>query len=193
MKKILSVITALALTGLMVFSIGVISVADNDKKPTKITAISNKTRSVRVGNTIKLRVAANGDDDYLYWSIKSGKNYIQIADDDRSDDDIKIKGKKVGTAKIVCKVKGTKKKITFTINVKKAKKVNYITAAKAKSIAFKDAKVKAEKVKHLKVVREKDDGRMIYDIDFKAGKYEYDYEINAKTGKIIDKDKDFID
>lgn len=195
MKKLLSKLLTIQLVLLLVFSVGVtgIATADTNIKPTTITAVSKKSRTVKVGKEITLRVTANGDDDYLYWKIKKGKGVVKFDDNDRSDDDIDLIAKKAGTAKVICKIKGTNKKVTFTIKVKKAKKTSYITAKKAKSIAFKDANVKSSKVYNLTCKREKDDGKMIYDIDFDAGKYEYDYEINAKTGKIIEKSKERID
>ena len=193
MKKILSKILMLAMAVLIVSSVGVFVSADYDVKPTKISRISKKVQNVKVGNEFKLKVKANGDDDYLYWKIVDGKNVVKIADDDRSDDDIELLGVKKGKAKVVCKIRGSKKKVVFEINVKKAPKSKYIKASKAKNIAFSNAGVKASKVSRVSCVRKKDDGRMIYDIEFSAGKYEYDYEIHAKSGKILERDKDFID
>lgn len=38
-----------------------------------------------------------------------------------------------------------------------------------------------------------DDGLRVYEIEFTAGSYEYEYEINAVSGAILDWDKDLID
>lgn len=67
---------------------------------------------------------------------------------------------------------------------------SYIGEKKAKAIALKDAKLKEAQVKFVTVKLDKDDGRMIYDVEFYKGNKEYDYEIDAKTGKIIEKDFD---
>ena len=64
-----------------------------------------------------------------------------------------------------------------------------IGEAKAKSIAFGHAGVSGGQVKELDIEL---DGN-VYEIDFKAGKYEYDYEIDAYSGKILSADKDYDD
>ena len=37
----------------------------------------------------------------------------------------------------------------------------------------------------MQVKLDRDDGQLVYDVEFYAGNTEYDYEINATTGKII--------
>ena len=66
----------------------------------------------------------------------------------------------------------------------------YISKEKAKSIALKNAGVNEADAIALKVELDKDDGIAHYEVEFKSGGYEYDYEINAKTGAIIAKDKE---
>ncbi|MBR2884008.1 MAG: PepSY domain-containing protein [Clostridia bacterium] len=70
---------------------------------------------------------------------------------------------------------------------------DYISADKAKSLAYNHAKVKAADVKYSKAELDRDDMVVHYDVEFVAGKYEYEYEINAETGKVIAYDKDFND
>lgn len=70
---------------------------------------------------------------------------------------------------------------------------NYIGESKAKEIAFKDAKVKESEVKVLRVELDKDNGIYYYEVEFKINRKEYSYEINAKSGKIIDKEIDLDD
>ena len=69
----------------------------------------------------------------------------------------------------------------------------YISADKAKSIAFEHASVKAADVKFSKAELDRDDMVVHYDVEFVYGKYEYEYEINAETGKVIAFDKEFND
>ena len=45
----------------------------------------------------------------------------------------------------------------------------------------------------LKAELDKEDGIMVYEVEFRYGHYEYDYEINAKTGAIIDYEKEWDD
>ena len=70
---------------------------------------------------------------------------------------------------------------------------NYISADKAKSVAYSHANVKAANVKYAKAELDRDDMVVHYDVEFVAGKYEYEYEINAETGKVIAFDKEFND
>lgn len=66
----------------------------------------------------------------------------------------------------------------------------YIGIDKAKKIALNHAGVSSGKAHFTKAKFEKDDGVATYEIEFTVGKREYEYEINAKTGSIIDSDCD---
>lgn len=70
---------------------------------------------------------------------------------------------------------------------------DYISADKAKSIAYNHAGINAANVKYAKAELDRDDMVVHYDVEFVAGKYEYEYEINAETGKVIAFDKEFND
>ena len=74
----------------------------------------------------------------------------------------------------------------------KTTKVSYIGTQKAQSIALSHAKLTAAKVTGLKAELDRENGVYIYDVDFKSGNYEYDYDINATTGKIIKSQKKAI-
>lgn len=67
----------------------------------------------------------------------------------------------------------------------------YITREKAKSIALKHAGV-SDPVK-LEIELEKENGKMIYDIEFKSSNYEYSYEIDAVSGSILKSHKEYDD
>lgn len=69
----------------------------------------------------------------------------------------------------------------------------YISADKAKSIAYDHAGVKAADVKFAKAELDRDDLIVHYDVEFVAGNFEYEYEINAESGKVIASDKEFND
>lgn len=62
----------------------------------------------------------------------------------------------------------------------------YIGKEKAEQIALGHAQLTKEQVKYVKNELDKDDGRWEYQIEFKYGNKEYEYEINAYTGEIID-------
>ena len=64
----------------------------------------------------------------------------------------------------------------------------YISVDKAKLIALTDAGVaERSNVKFYKTKLENDDGEFIYEIEFYVGNVEYEYEIDAYTGAIIEK------
>lgn len=67
----------------------------------------------------------------------------------------------------------------------------YIGLAKAKKIALERAGVSASNAQFVKAELDYDDGVRIYEIEFYAGNYEYEFEINARTGAIYDYDKDY--
>lgn len=72
----------------------------------------------------------------------------------------------------------------------KKKQGKFIGMKNAKNIALNDAKLKASEVTFVKAKLDKEDGKKVYDIEFYAGNKEYDYEIDAVTGKILEKDMD---
>ena len=66
-----------------------------------------------------------------------------------------------------------------------------ITVEEAKAKALADAKLTASQVTFTEAKLERDDGREIYDIEFYTADYkEYDYEIDARTGAVLEMDYD---
>ena len=69
----------------------------------------------------------------------------------------------------------------------------YISADRAQSTALNHAGVAAADARQMKCELDREDGMMIYEVEFKAGGYEYDYEINAVTGTILKSDREWDD
>ena len=67
---------------------------------------------------------------------------------------------------------------------------NKITINDAKKIAFEDAGVKETDITSLETDTDREGNRRYYEIDFKAGGYEYEYDIDMDSGKILKKDKE---
>ena len=63
-----------------------------------------------------------------------------------------------------------------------------ITEDEAKSIALKDAGIEEADAKSLRIKLDTDDGVKEYEVEFYTTEKEYEYEINANTGKILGKD-----
>lgn len=61
---------------------------------------------------------------------------------------------------------------------------------RAKVIALEHAGFAAKEVKFVEAKRDREDGRLVYEIEFYAENLEYDYEIDAESGEILEYDYD---
>ncbi len=69
----------------------------------------------------------------------------------------------------------------------------YITVERAKEICLADAGVAASDAFFLRSHLDWEDGRAVYDVEFCCGAKEYDYELSALTGAVLEKDLDCED
>lgn len=74
-----------------------------------------------------------------------------------------------------------------------AARPSLIGEEKAIEIALQDAGFTRDQVERLRTELDYDAGKGEYEVDFNQGGYEYDYEIDAESGKIISFDKDRLD
>ena len=65
-----------------------------------------------------------------------------------------------------------------------------ISKSQAESIALKHAGFTAAQVKGLKTELDIDPGMAHYEVEFRVGQWEYDYDIHAETGAILSYEKD---
>ncbi|MCI8648305.1 MAG: peptidase [Firmicutes bacterium] len=70
---------------------------------------------------------------------------------------------------------------------------DYIGIERAKSIALKHAGISAAKATFTKAKLDTDDGVRTYEIEFLSGDREYEYEINAFTGELLDVSSEYND
>lgn len=61
---------------------------------------------------------------------------------------------------------------------------------RAKQIALDHAGLKASAVRNLECEFDLENGTAVYEVEFESGDYEFSYEINASTGKVISHEKD---
>ena len=65
--------------------------------------------------------------------------------------------------------------------------------AKAKSIALNHAGVNENKAYDMGIELDDEDGRLVYEVEFKSGNVEYDYEIDASSGAILKHETELAD
>lgn len=70
-------------------------------------------------------------------------------------------------------------------------RTSYIGVDQAKSAALLHAGVEGSQASFFKAKLDKEDGRMIYEIEFYVGRTEYEYEIDAFSGAVLDHDVDY--
>ena len=68
-----------------------------------------------------------------------------------------------------------------------------LTEEQALTIALEHAGLTEEQVSYLNVHLDRDDGRWVYEIEFREGRIEYEYAVRVSDGKIVDYDKDWDD
>ena len=194
----------------------VISNAKSKDKPDDNKAADNKT----TGSTAENDVAENGkpvqgksDIKNVADNINSNNNLDdkkpnnKNSDDKNSNDNIddkKASGKKASGKKKRGKnvvdnnrhhistdneTNNTSTGKTSTVSEVAASR-HYISMDMAKSITLKDAGFRPSFVTFEKALLKKDDGKIIYEIEFFTSAYEYEYEVDAYTGAILSKDVD---
>ncbi|MGL4791098.1 MAG: PepSY domain-containing protein [Anaerotignaceae bacterium] len=62
----------------------------------------------------------------------------------------------------------------------------FITDEKAQTIALEHSGVSATSISKIKCKLDEDDGMYVYEIEFKKNNTDYEYEIDAYTGKLLD-------
>jgi uncharacterized membrane protein YkoI len=69
----------------------------------------------------------------------------------------------------------------------------YIGEEKAKSIALSAAGVSETDTRKMKAKLDREHGMMVYEVEFKSGQMEYEYEIDAVSGAILESDVEYDD
>lgn len=80
-----------------------------------------------------------------------------------------------------------------SVNTQPDSPASYIGEAKAKEAALAHACVSPDSITDFQCELDHEDGHMVYEIKFRCGAYEYEYDINASNGSIIKHEKDCDD
>lgn len=68
-----------------------------------------------------------------------------------------------------------------------------LTREEAKAIALEKAGLTASEVRKVEIELDWEKGTAVYEVEFKSGAYEYDFDIHAETGAILKWDKEIDD
>lgn len=121
------------------------------------------------------------DDGVVKYDVEFHANGVEYEYDIAADDGTIINFKK----------KYTDKYVQPSIDDKP--KDDKLTPNEAKQKALSHAGLAEEDVRGFKIELDRDDGREVYEIEFNADGYEYEYEIDAKDGDVIKSDKEYDD
>ena len=194
----------------------IISNAKSKDKPNANKTADNQTTGSKVENDVaetdKLPQGKSGiknvaDNINSNNNLDDKKPNNKNSDDKNSNDN--IDGKKASGKKATGKKKSKKNTVgnnrhhtstdnetnntstgkTSTVS-EVAASMHYISMDMAKSITLKDAGFRPSFVTFEKALLKKDDGKVMYEIEFFTSAYEYEYEVDAYTGAILSKDVD---
>ena len=70
---------------------------------------------------------------------------------------------------------------------------NIITKDEAKAAVLKHAGLAESDVKRFDIELDRERNGLVYEVDFDAGKYEYEYEVDAVTGEVLRNHKEYKD
>ena len=189
----------------------VISNAKSKDKPNANKTTDNQTTGSKVENDVAENdkpVQGKSDIKNVADNTNANNNMDDKKPDNKNPND-NIDGKKASGKKASGKKKSKKNAVdnnrhhistdnktnntstgkTSTVSEVAASR-HYISMDKAKSITLKDAGFRPSFVTFEKALLKKDDGKIIYEIEFFTSTYEYEYEVDAYTGAILSKDVD---
>ena len=139
---------------------------------------------VKASDVVRVKVRKDLDDGVQVYEVEFDTNTVEY-DYDIAVADGTIRDKSSEQHKPLAQKKKTAK-------ANKANK-GYITVDQAKDAALKHAGVSASGVTFSKAKLDKDDGKVRYEIEFYDSKNEYEYEIDARTGKVLEASVDSLD
>lgn len=218
MKKTVTAICSIALAGVIasgafiangahekknaISSQAALEIALKDAGVNQTDALNSKSVLERDGIHYVFDVEFDYDTNEYDYKINAKDGSIIERDTDKNDDVAAITSATTvvtTTAATTATKENKPEKVTeaVTSSVKNEtttqKKADTITLDKAKSIAVAEAKLNIGSVVFTKAKLDNDDGVQEYEIEFTYNEKEYEYTIDAKSGRIIERDVDVIE
>ena len=189
---------------------------DKNTSGTEYSAYTNITVATEPDEVENVRVSAKTKNSVtLKWSaVKGATGYRVYVYDDAQGKYVQKAAVKNASAKVTGLSEGTSYKFKVRANFKVDGKNNFgeysdivsvktngtaptsavaenlIGKSKAESVALKHAGLEKAQVKFFECKLDAENGVKVYEVEFYFNGYEYEYEINAVTGKIIKAEKD---
>ena len=135
-----------------------------------------------VEKKLDIRDIADYDADDSIW--ENSADAIDEVDDDEDDEDERP---------VTTTTEKTTEAVTETTTKATTAAIVSLTPEQAKAKALAHAGLTADQVTFEKVQLDRDDGVTYYDVEFRAGNVEYDYEIHHVSGQVLEWDKDVDD
>lgn len=178
---VIALVVALAIRG------AVASESNVDIGPEKAKKIALEDAKVKIDDVTFTKCVLDKDKGKQIYDIEF---YTDMAEYDYeiSADTGNVYSRDTEPVKQRKKVSKKKKNVASSKGTKKARDASkYIGVEKARNIALRDAGISSQNAYFNKAALDHDDGYPVYDIEFRSGDIEYDYEINAVNGSIIEK------
>ncbi len=122
---------------------------------------------------------------FVFSLTACGRAMNDVTSDVESAGDAVISGTESVTDKVVSDVNSaTQNDDNNSMNLMAG-----ITANDAKEAALRHAGLSESQISDVDIDLDRDNGKLIYEVDFNSGNTEYDYDIDAETGEVISADK----
>ena len=205
MKSIIKKMTVFGLVAAMFFSVAVVPSSAASSSMPRIKKVEYEGRGViEVDFYGKVRYGTYGPSSVTVKDLK-GRSYT-AAILERDGDDLKFRIKNYRknhtykfTINQVRKWNSSRYyNLTRTIGIEIKKSASstgnsLITATRARQIATGAVGLSTSQVRFIKTKLDYDDGVRVYEVEFIRGYYEYEFEINARTGGIKSKHIEYMD
>lgn len=177
MKKKITII--IAIIALICCAVIFVACSDNDDDKARNEELQNVAISAVKAQGHKVQYSSvtrrnNGSGNYVVEVVIEGVKYDVTIDENKNVVSVKINDHQVDKDNVPTP--------PYSYNN------IYIGDVRAREIAYEDAGVTAEQITKLEVEFDFDDGKYLYEVEFRVGTTKYEYDIDALTGDIYKKE-----